>query len=855
MVGFGDKGIAVIESTIGSLSSARRVEELADGRLLVIGEINRVAAAMRFEKDGRVDVTFGSNGVVIIGGALGQSLAFDLVELDDGSSLICGWSFSPRGYWLIKLDGRGALDTTFGLDGKTILTVPNGSAPLTGGVARFVSSDANGVTLSLWDQAIFNRLVRIGIDGSVDETFGEFGWYNSGLRRYTAYGDPSGGIMFYSSSGPTIKKLNADLTVALGFGEDGVVSIPFSEGQVEIAEVLFDEHGGMVGVGNVNYVGGVFFRVTSEGMPPLSFQDGGLADWVDVDTALSGASAKSMELLPDGSMIGVGAANSGIQIVRVGGTGLRSRNSLGGDGSARVYGADGLYLLPNDSTVAEDGNLIVVGAAGGGRWFILKRTIGLQPQIRLRNESNAAISRAAPTIEFGQVTVGPQVTRTFSVGSDNAEFVRNVRVELVDDGGGAFSVSALDVSVILSGEWLPLEVSFTALDALPRQGTLLVHSNDPEGPFAIRLTGEGPGPDLEVLDESNESLGSTVPFGSGDIGVSLSRTVTLKNAGQLALANLSVSVSGADVAAFAVDGLDGTTLGAGESLVLDLTFTPSAYRQHDAVFEIGSDDPDEPLITVSMTGKGLPPAWPSGSLKLVSAEGETLSSDGLGLYFGLVGVGQSLTRAMTVTNIGTVPINGLESSVVGGGGFASAGLASPTLNPGETVPLSATFTPTSPGGKLAVLSFTTHGGMNPVAEFSLSGSAISTLDVWRLAKFGGLANAGDAADAADIDLDGLANLMEFVTRRDPGVRDGVVTDIRADDPAEFDFCFTRDKASISSVRQFVEWSETLASDSWSEEGVVATIINDNGVVQEMCFTIPKGESGRRFVRLRLERIR
>ena len=50
----------------------------------------------------------------------------------------------------------------------------------------------------------------------------------------------------------------------------------------------------------------------------------------------------------------------------------------------------------------------------------------------------------------------------------------------------------------------------------------------------------------------------------------------------------------------------------------------------------------------------------------------------------------------------------------------------------------------------------------------------------------------------------------------------------------------------------VEWSDNLAP-PWSTLGVTEAILTDNGTIQEMKATLPAGNSGKRFVRLRVVR--
>ncbi|MFM2197235.1 MAG: hypothetical protein RLZZ505_667 [Verrucomicrobiota bacterium] len=121
---------------------------------------------------------------------------------------------------------------------------------------------------------------------------------------------------------------------------------------------------------------------------------------------------------------------------------------------------------------------------------------------------------------------------------------------------------------------------------------------------------------------------------------------------------------------------------------------------------------------------------------------------------------------------------------------------------------------------------------------------------WRHTYFKTTDNAGDAADMADPDSDGLNNLMEFATGSAPDSPNGSTTGfIRKDGTIEFTYC--RSHAAVADGVDFVvEWSDTLRRD-WSEEGVVQLSVpnTDNGSSTLWKATLPAG-SGRRFVHLK-----
>ncbi len=132
---------------------------------------------------------------------------------------------------------------------------------------------------------------------------------------------------------------------------------------------------------------------------------------------------------------------------------------------------------------------------------------------------------------------------------------------------------------------------------------------------------------------------------------------------------------------------------------------------------------------------------------------------------------------------------------------------------------------------------------------TVTGTPVQT---WRQQYFGTAANSGNASDSADLDGDGVVNLVEYATKMNPAAHDTVPqTAIKTG--AVLEFVYTRNK-SATDVTCTVEWSDTLGS-NWSTAGVSAPLIlSDNGTTQQIQFTVPAGGSvTRRFVRLRVIR--
>lgn len=122
---------------------------------------------------------------------------------------------------------------------------------------------------------------------------------------------------------------------------------------------------------------------------------------------------------------------------------------------------------------------------------------------------------------------------------------------------------------------------------------------------------------------------------------------------------------------------------------------------------------------------------------------------------------------------------------------------------------------------------------------------------WRFTHFGSLENAGPGADNLDADSDGENNLFEFATGQDPHAGTNASPGF-APAGSAFQFTYSRGKAAMSDGMTFsVEWSDTLEDGSWSGSGVSESVVSDNGTVEAVAATIPRGDQGNRFVRLKL----
>jgi hypothetical protein len=178
----------------------------------------------------------------------------------------------------------------------------------------------------------------------------------------------------------------------------------------------------------------------------------------------------------------------------------------------------------------------------------------------------------------------------------------------------------------------------------------------------------------------------------------------------------------------------------------------------------------------------------------------------------------------------------------------------PALFPQANIALSGsgadrtvTITPAANQIGSATVTLTVNDGLTNASEtfqFSVTGSA---LENWRFDHFGSTAETINSANTADSNGDGENNLLEFSTGQSPQAGTRAAVSLTSD----FDFTYVRSiTAHSSGIAYAVQWSDTLAPDSWSSAGVIEEIFSTQGDLQTVRATLPP-QAGSCFARLQV----
>ena len=264
---FGTNGL-VITDFLASLDQATEVAIQPDGKILASGWSTRsntnVAGAYdfalaRYNPNGTLDASFGTNGVVFTDFLGSNDLAQTSVLQPDGKIVLAGWVYvnnvSQYDFGLARYNPDGTLDATFGAGGKVVTPIGNNLSELVRGMSLapdgklVVAGDLYNPTSGNVQGNSDLVAVRYNSNGSLDATFdgdGKFIFARTLGDRNESGGDvvvqPDGKILLTGSShlrpesvpGGTVShtemltiRLNVNGSLDQSFGANGIVETDF----------------------------------------------------------------------------------------------------------------------------------------------------------------------------------------------------------------------------------------------------------------------------------------------------------------------------------------------------------------------------------------------------------------------------------------------------------------------------------------------------------------------------------------------------------------------------------------------------------------------------------------------------
>ncbi len=388
---FDADGIATT-SIPGLNSGAKDLVIQADGRIIVAGYVrsensNYDFALVRYHTSGNLDPSFGGDGIVLTDFSGGYDMIETVAIQADGKIIAAGRSRSEIG--IARYNADGALDTTFGGDGK-VTTVITGSFDIA--VDLKIQADGKIVCIARNRASGENEdfaVLRYNASGTLDTTFDNDGIVTTTFPSVSDIAtslaiQPDGKIIaagyIYLGGNDydfAIARYNSNGSLDTSFDDDGKVLTNVLGSFDTLNDIALQPDGKIVAAGYSSNGFGYAFalvRYDASGALDLTFSDDG-----KIAMAVGGGNnaAKSLVIQPDGKILAAGystgtSGNNDFTLARFNSNGTLDSQSFGENGSIifDVAGDDRISGIALDSI----GRAVVVGNTGGD--FGIARILG-----------------------------------------------------------------------------------------------------------------------------------------------------------------------------------------------------------------------------------------------------------------------------------------------------------------------------------------------------------------------------------------------------------------------------------------------------------------------------------------------
>ena len=281
---------------------------------------------------------------------------------------------------------------------------------------------------------------------------------------------------------------------------------------------------------------------------------------------------------------------------------------------------------------------------------------------------------------------------------------------VVDPTGTTCSTSA----VLAIGAKCTVAVTFTPAAAGVQTGTLTFTDGAPGGTQVVDLAGTGVASVVSLAP-------ATLTFSGQAVGAqSAPQTVTLTNSGSGPLTISSVTVTGSG---FAQTNTCGSTVAAGSTCAISVTFTPASSATSSGVLSVADNATGSPQ-TVSVSGSGVSPA-------------ASLSTSALNFGSQVVNTRSSTPQSVTLTNTGNanLSVNNVTVSGTNAGEFTllQKSPCGSSIGAGSSCNIQLNFKPSMSGPRSASLSIADSAPGSPQtvalsgtgADFSVAATPVS----------------------------------------------------------------------------------------------------------------------------------
>lgn len=294
--------------------------------------------------------------------------------------------------------------------------------------------------------------------------------------------------------------------------------------------------------------------------------------------------------------------------------------------------------------------------------------------------SPAEFSITAIEKDFGTIEVEQSINYSFKVTNEGEADLEIDEFVLIGTNAVDFSTSAVP-KIIKKDQSYSFEITFAPLTEGEKEAIIEITTNI--GKKEITVTGIAKPKPLPGVDLSATAL----VFGEVEVNQTKDVTFSITNSGSTDLEITAFEVKGTNAADFSTSAT-AETLAAGTTKTITVTFAPTVVGEKTASLEVTTN---AGVKAITLSGKATATPMP------VMEFSETP------IRFGNVEEGKSVSKNITVSNIGNADLEITNVNIIGGSSasfFTVVGSTSSlirTIAPGDTYTFEVKFTPSSQG--------------------------------------------------------------------------------------------------------------------------------------------------------------
>ncbi|GGJ53750.1 hypothetical protein [Deinococcus roseus] len=312
------------------------------GKTILVGQTYVTATSIydfaiaRYDSNGILDTTFGTNGILkdnISTSAADTDIAKAVKVIADDSFLVAGvargGSTTDADFALVKYTATGSRDTTFGTGGKVLTNMGTGAAA-DGGNALAVQSDGKIVVAGFTTSSTSGKdfaLARYNSNGTLDTTFGTGGKRtdaisaSNGADEITGVAIDSNGKIVVSGYTTVstftkfvVARYNSNGTPDTTFNTTGRTVTPINANNDRANAIVLQPDGKIVVAGTSILTAGsnedfVAVRYTTSGALDTSFGNAGITQ-ISFGSNIGQEQANGLDLQADGKIVLAGRTRS-----------------------------------------------------------------------------------------------------------------------------------------------------------------------------------------------------------------------------------------------------------------------------------------------------------------------------------------------------------------------------------------------------------------------------------------------------------------------------------------------------------------------------------------------------------------